>query len=289
MNGFIVIAIVLVVVLAAVALLGAARRRDTGEAVGSLANETLKRDRQARKVAEAEVDQRVSGRELEKATALERRGSSEVATVAPAAPIAWTPPDPETYGVTRRQFLNRSIFALFGLGITVFGVAIVGFLWPSGSSGFGSKIRVGKVADIISDIESNDGFLYKPEGRMWITEYPATALPKAETVYSPAELTGMEAGVVALYQKCPHLGCRVPDCKSSQWFECPCHGSQYNHVGEKRGGPAPRGMDRFKMEVTSDGFLLVDTGAVIPGPPIGVNTTGQEAEGPHCLSGGGEH
>ena len=288
MNGFIVIAIVLVVVLAAVALLGAARRRDTGEAVGSLANETLKRDRQARKVAEAEVDQRVSGRELEKATALERRGSSEVATVAPAAPIAWTPPDPETYGVTRRQFLNRSIFALFGLGITVFGVAIVGFLWPSGSSGFGSKIRVGKVADIISDIESNDGFLYKPEGRMWITEYPATALPKAETVYSPAELTGMEAGVVALYQKCPHLGCRVPDCKSSQWFECPCHGSQYNQVGEKKGGPAPRGMDRFAMEVTS-GVLIVNTGQVIQGPPIGTNTTGQEAEGPHCIGGGGGH
>jgi cytochrome b6-f complex iron-sulfur subunit len=288
MNGFIVIAIVLVVVLAAVALLGAARRRDTGEAVGSLANETLKRDRQARKVAEAEVDQRVSGRELEKATALERRGSSEVANVAPAAPIAWTPPDPETYGVTRRQFLNRSIFALFGLGITVFGVAIVGFLWPSGSSGFGSKIRVGKVSDIISDIESADGFLYKPEGRMWITEYPAAALPKAETVYSPAELAGMEAGVVALYQKCPHLGCRVPDCKSSQWFECPCHGSQYNQVGEKKGGPAPRGMDRFAMEVTS-GVLIVNTGQVIQGPPIGTNTTGQEAEGPHCIGGGGGH
>ena len=55
MNGFIVIAIVGVVVLAAVALLGAARRRDTGDAVGSLANETLKRDRQARKVADAEA------------------------------------------------------------------------------------------------------------------------------------------------------------------------------------------------------------------------------------------
>ncbi len=286
MNGFIVIAIVLVVLLAAVALLGAARRRDTGEAVGSLANETLRRDRQARKVTEAEVEQRASGRDVEKAAALERRGSSEVAAVAPAAPVAWTPPDPETFGVTRRQFLNRSVFALFGLGITVFGVAIVGFLWPSGSSGFGSKIRIGKVSDVKADVEAGDGFLYKPEGRMWITEYPAAALPKAEQVYSPAELTGMEAGLVALYQKCPHLGCRVPDCKSSQWFECPCHGSQYNQVGEKKGGPAPRGMDRFAMEVTG-GVFIVNTGQVIQGPPIGTNTTGQEAEGPHCIGGGG--
>ena len=120
---------------------------------------------------------------------------------------------------------------------------------------------------------------------MWITEYPAAALPKAEQVYSPPELTGMEAGLVALYQKCPHLGCRVPECKSSQWFECPCHGSQYNQVGEKKGGPAPRGMDRFAMEVTG-GTFIVNTGQVIQGPPIGTNTTGQEAEGPHCIGGG---
>jgi cytochrome b6-f complex iron-sulfur subunit len=91
----------------------------------------------------------------------------------------------------------------------------------------------------------------------------------------------MEGGVVALYQKCVHLGCRVPWCKSSQWFECPCHGSQYSRVGEKKGGPAPRGRDRFAASVDG-GVLVVDTGALSLGPPIGTNTTGQEAEGPHC-------
>ena len=285
MNGFIVVAIALVVVLAAVALLGAARRRDTGAAIGDLASETVKKDRSARKAAKVADEPAPTGKQVEKAAVL-ARNSTDVAPTRPAAPVTWTPPDVETYGVTRRQFLNRSVFALFGLGITVFGVAIVGFLWPSGSSGFGSKIRIGKVSDVLADVQSNDGFLYKPEGRMWITEYPAAALPKAETVYSPSELTGMEAGLVALYQKCPHLGCRVPECKSSQWFECPCHGSQYNQVGEKKGGPAPRGMDRFAMEV-SGGVFTVNTGQIIQGPPIGTNTTGQEAEGPHCIGGGG--
>jgi cytochrome b6-f complex iron-sulfur subunit len=90
---------------------------------------------------------------------------------------------------------------------------------------------------------------------------------------------------VALYQKCVHLGCRVPECVTSQWFECQCHGSQYNRVGEKKGGPAPRGLDRFGITV-SGSSLSVDTGTVIVGPPIGTNTTGQEAEGPHCVSGG---
>ena len=99
-------------------------------------------------------------------------------------------------------------------------------------------------------------------------------------------LNGMENGLVALYQKCPHLGCRVPECKSSQWFECPCHGSQYDRVGEKKAGPAPRGMDRFGITV-ANGNVIVDTGTTFNGPAIGINTTGQEAEGPHCVS--GEH
>jgi cytochrome b6-f complex iron-sulfur subunit len=95
----------------------------------------------------------------------------------------------------------------------------------------------------------------------------------------------MELGVTVLYQKCVHLGCRVPPCYTSQWFECPCHGSQYNQVGEKKGGPAPRGLDHFSVSVSGE-VLTADTGAVIQGPAIGTNTTGQEAAGPHCVSGG---
>ena len=79
----------------------------------------------------------------------------------------------------------------------------------------------------------------------------------------------------------------MPECKSSQWFECPCHGSQYNRVGEKKAGPAPRGMDHFVVTVGSSGDVVIDTSRVITGAAIGTNTTGQEAEGPHCITGGG--
>tara|TARA_B100000287_G_scaffold376072_1_gene376978 strand:- start:172 stop:729 length:558 start_codon:yes stop_codon:yes gene_type:complete len=179
---------------------------------------------------------------------------------------------------------------MMGFGLSGFGAACIAFLWPQGVSGFGSKIKVGNIVEILAEIDANNGFLYKPEGRMWITAYPNNAVEKARNTYSSAELNGMtagvdqgfEAGVVALYQKCPHLGCRVPNCVSSQWFECPCHGSQYNQVGEKRGGPAPRGMDRFGVSV-ANGVLTVNTGMIVQGPPIGVNTTGQEAEGPNCI------
>ena len=43
-------------------------------------------------------------------------------------------------------------------------------------------------------------------------------------------------------------------------------------------------MDRFATTVEG-GILSVDTGTIIQGPPIGTNTTGQEAEGPHCVGG----
>jgi cytochrome b6-f complex iron-sulfur subunit len=87
--------------------------------------------------------------------------------------------------------------------------------------------------------------------------------------------------IVALYQKCPHLGCRVPFCDSSGRFECPCHGSIYNVRGEYIQGPAPRGMDRFPLTIRG-GEVLVDTSQAVEGPPRGVSTTSNEAKGPSC-------
>ena len=276
-----VIVIPLVVILGAVVVFAALRRGDSGGATGALSRETKKRDRSE---PAALADEAVlSGRQVEKSAALDRRsGSVEKVTSTVAT---YVPPDADAIGVTRRQFFNRSILILIGLTLSGFGAAFVAFLWPTPKGGFGSKIRVGNVSDVLAKISAGKGFLYLAEGRMWITAYPASAVEKAKSVYPAAVLPGMEAGVVALYQKCPHLGCRVPSCQTSQWFECPCHGSQYNAAGEKKGGPAPRGMDRFAMDVTA-GVLTVDTGQIFQGPPIGTNTTGQEAEGPHCVGGG---
>ncbi len=284
MNGTIVIVAVVLLVLALTTLVvSAMKRRDQGMAIGDLSRETVKRDKGL--VVPAVADGApLTGKDIERAAAADRK--KELEPVAPKSLAPWVAPDADAIGVSRRQFLNRSIVGGMVLSLSTFGAACIGFLWPKVGGGFGSKIRVGRVSDLLQEIEKANGFLYRADGRMWLTEYPAGSIEKAKNIYSSAELKGMEAGVIALYQKCPHLGCRVPSCATSQWFECPCHGSQYNQVGEKRGGPAPRGMDRFTMEVTPDGFLLVDTGSVIPGPPIGVNTTGQEAEGPHCLAGG---
>jgi cytochrome b6-f complex iron-sulfur subunit len=283
MGAAIALVVVLIVLLLGILVVSALRRRDLGTAIGELSRETRQRDAHGKHPEVAETP-RPTGKAIERAAALERRqGELEPAATAPPAPFV--PPDPETVGISRRQFFNRSIIGLMSLSLASFGGAVLAFLWPRVGAGFGAAIRVGPVDDVKTLVRAGSGFLYRPDGRMWITEYPAGSIEKAKKVYSQPELNGMEAGLVALYQKCPHLGCRVPSCLTSQWFECPCHGSQYNQVGEKRGGPAPRGMDRFAMSVDA-GVFVVNTGTIIPGPPIGVNTTGQEAEGPHCLSGG---
>ena len=284
------IGLIVLAVLAVVAMLAAARSRQTDDAVGMLSRETQRRD-SASTVLGSEAE--LTGRQVERAVVIERKAASrELALAGGAAPPApYVPPDPETIEVTRRQFFNRSIVVMFALGLAGFGAASLAFLWPQLRGGFGSALKVGFIPDLLAEIRANNGFLYKAEGRLWLTEYPNGATEKAATVYSDAELLamnaghqlGLDAGIMAIYQKCPHLGCRVPECTSSQWFECPCHGSKYNQVGEKRAGPAPRGMDRFVVDIGADGFLTVNTGAIILGPAIGTNTTGQEAEGPSCV------
>lgn len=287
-NSILVLSIGAVVALFALLVFATARRGDRRRALGTLSRETVARDRSEEAVAEilgSLVPSRPpTGREVERAAVLERRRVVLPATVTPPRPPA-LPADPETIGVTRRQFLNRGINASFMVAIGGFGAACLAFLWPSLSGGFGSKIKAGKLDDILGQIADKKEPFYVAEGRFYLNPYPKEAVAKAKSVPAyAAVLPGYEAGVVALYQKCVHLGCRVPWCKTSQWFECPCHGSQYNRVGEKKGGPAPRGLDRFVVTVDG-GIVNVDTKQVIQGPPIGTNTTGQEAEGPHCVGG----
>ncbi len=281
------IAIGVVVVLGAVAFFTLARRSDVRGA-GALSGETVQRDKSARKTAEPVATQTTAA-DAEAAGVAARSMSTEVAVPVQAEVVAWTPPDPEVIGVSRRQFFNRATVSLMSVGLAGFAAAsFVAFLWPSGTGGFGGAVTVGKLANIQSGIKLGGGFFYAAEARSWITDYPSEALPLARTVYPANVLSVMEEGIVILSQKCPHLGCRVPECATSQWFECQCHGSQYNQVGEKKGGPAPRGMDHFPATIAPNGDVTIDTGTVIPGAPIGTNTTGQEAEGPHCTS-GGEH
>jgi len=284
--------------LAVIALVATARRRAT---TGRLSRETRARDTHAggsavptdanpegeESIAEATEQARARADDARRAIesgASVTETASVPATTGQKAPVRYEPVDDDEIGVNRRMFLNRGILAVSGLGVGAFGVAALTFLWPSAAGGSSNKVNVGSEADAKAAFDNKIPF-YNAAAKTYIVAYPKEDLPKAKKIpaYAPV-FTGMEAGYVALYQRCVHLGCRVPWCQSSQWFECPCHGSKYNRVGEKRGGPAPRGLDRFVLEV-SGGNIVVDANfaAPITGPPIGTDTTGQSPEGAPCV------
>ena len=166
--------------------------------------------------------------------------------------------------IDRRRFLNGTW--------KVLGVAMVAeaawtsydILHPKPAAGFGGTVAAGNV----SDYAEEGTVQYFLNGRFYVTQY--------------------QGGLRALYQKCPHLGCRVPYCDSARQFQCPCHGSIYNIIGEYQQGPAPRGMDRFPISIQSDGSVLVDTSSIVEGPPRGVREGPTQAAGPSCVSAGGE-
>ena len=279
-STVLIIAIPALLVLAALAIVAEGRRRSN---TGRLSRETRKRDRSTPErepavpatvgTGLAELDEEARARADESRQALEPAG--------PRAPVEYVPVEDEEIGLTRRQFFNRGILAGLGIFAAGMGAAMLGFLWPSSAGGFGSKIVVGSESDAKQQFDKKQPY-YNAAARTYIQPYPKDDLANAKRVYDPRIVAGMEKGYVALYQKCVHLGCRVPWCETSQWFECPCHGSKYSRVGEKKGGPAPRGLDRFPLEV-SGGDITVDTGTIVLGPPIGTDTTGQTAEGAPCV------
>jgi cytochrome b6-f complex iron-sulfur subunit len=190
------------------------------------------------------------------------------------------PPAP-TNVISRRDFQRRSLLTSVMLFGAEFGLGTVAFLWPNLKGGFGSKINAGALSDIKAQIKT-DNFVYVGAGRTYLVGWDGT--PGSGSADYPAEGVTQD-GVMALYQRCVHLGCRVPFCQSSKWFECPCHGSKYNNAGEYKLGPAPRGLDRFVMSVV-DGSVVVDTSTIKLGPPRGTNTTDQPQEGPFCVATG---
>lgn len=166
-------------------------------------------------------------------------------------------------GVNRRQFFNRALAATFFGTLGTFGVASLAFFWPKVSGGFGSDVSAGPIEAIKDAITQPDGTItpfYVPAAKAWIVPIEDSVL--ADSQFADAQVVA--GGLTALWQKCPHLGCAVPWCQSSQGFECPCHGSKYNRVGEYEAGPAPRNLDRFVAEVDSKGELIIKTGSIIP-------------------------
>lgn len=185
--------------------------------------------------------------------------------------------------LSRRDFFRRSLVTSLAIFGAQFGGASIAFLWPSLKGQFGSTINAGSIDDIKQQIQTTNQPFYLGSGRFYVVPYNGSGKDEATGVdyYSEGYLV-KGVGLMALYQRCVHLGCRVPFCQQSQWFECPCHGSKYNKAGEYQLGPAPTGLQRFPITVSSN-QLMVDTSTLNPGPPRGTDTIHEPPQGPFCV------
>jgi len=187
----------------------------------------------------------------------------------------------QVQGVSRRQVLRTAL----GVGLTLFLAELtagtIGFIWPAIATGNKSKVLIGTYSDVKaqnSSLPINKGF---PAYYSAAKAYVILIDPSRQEFVAGADATGdgTDVNVRALYQRCPHLGCKPNPCLKNFWFECPCHGSRYDRLGIKalgaQYGPAPRSMDRFSVIVDGAGALSVDTLKITLGPlPIALGQPG---------------
>ncbi len=158
-------------------------------------------------------------------------------------------PRPDAEGLVRRRggWNRRALLRWAGWGtiLAIVGQWTVGFgsfFWPRKVGAFGGAINAGAVGDLqVGDIK------VVQEGKFYLSRVPE--------------------GVLALWWKCPHLGCTVPwkpddptmdSIAPKGRFNCPCHGSIYDRYGQIVAGPAPRPMDLMPIEIR-EGKIFVDT------------------------------
>lgn len=143
--------------------------------------------------------------------------------------------EPKRY--PRRTFVRNTV--LGGVGVVLLEITggFLYFFWPLKTGAFGTKVIVGASA------------------------IPAPGDPPYRNQAGKFFLINNDDGLLALYWKCPHLGCTVPWNDEEGDFHCPCHGSVYDRHGVRTAGPAPRPMDL--MAITVDGGnVTVDTGSI---------------------------
>ena len=187
----------------------------------------------------------------------------------------------QVQGVSRRELLRGSLAAAVGLWLLEVTSGTLNFLWPNLSGEFGGDIEIGTLDELksaYSELPVAEGFpVFVGKAKAFVMLVD----PSRQQFVPGADDTGdgTNVNVRALYQRCPHLGCKPNPCLKNFWLECPCHGSRYDRLGQKvageQYGPAPRSMDRFGVTVDGAGVLTINTGKITLGPlPIALGQPG---------------
>ena len=142
---------------------------------------------------------------------------------------------------TRRGFLHRAAGYLLTGAFVGQAAALVRALWPDVLYEPSPRFKLG------AGKEFGEGLTYIDSRRLFVWR-------KGNDFY-------------AMSAVCTHLGCTVKPAAGAGGaaeFHCPCHGSRYREDGTNYSGPAPRPLDRYRIEVApDDGQILVDSSATV--------------------------
>ena len=141
--------------------------------------------------------------------------------------------------LARRNFLKIGLGALSALAVLEMTGASLIFLRARSLEGeFGERITVGEVERFVpgtvTEIDAGNFFLVRaPDG-----------------------------GFLAVYRRCPHLGCTINWAAEQERFHCPCHASSFDMYGDFQGKAVDRALDSFAVSF-KEGKVIVDTSQIL--------------------------
>jgi cytochrome b6-f complex iron-sulfur subunit len=157
---------------------------------------------------------------------------------AASAGVASVGPDDNDINQSRRRFA----WAAFAAFMTAWFIAFFRFFLPRTLFEPATSFKIGYPADYGLGVDTK----FQQKYRIWVDRTPDR--------------------LFVIYARCTHLGC-TPDWKPAEnKFKCPCHGSGYDSEGINFEGPAPRPMDRARIERAPDGQILVDVSKLYQWP-----------------------
>jgi cytochrome b6-f complex iron-sulfur subunit len=155
-----------------------------------------------------------------------------------AGGVASVGPEDNDINQGRRRFA----WAAFAAFMTAWFIAFFRFFLPRTLFEPATSFKIGYPADFGLGVDTK----FQQKFRIWVDRTPDR--------------------IFVIYARCTHLGC-TPDWKPAEnKFKCPCHGSGYDSEGINFEGPAPRPMDRARLEIAPDGQIVVDVSKLYQWP-----------------------
>ncbi|HJL72783.1 MAG TPA: ubiquinol-cytochrome c reductase iron-sulfur subunit [Nitrospinaceae bacterium] len=136
---------------------------------------------------------------------------------------------------SRRDFFSLAGWASFMASLGLSGLYFTRLLFPRVLFEPSPIFKAGKPSDYtVGDVSTK----WVKEQRVWIVR-------------------DLE-GIYVIFALCTHLGCTPRWLKTESKYKCPCHGSGFTKQGVNFEGPAPRALERLKIEVGPDGQIIID-------------------------------